>query len=91
MTPRQDDEKCKNWVIYNGEEYECQWEKEHIGAHSVWVENKKIKWPNNAEALQSKEKSVAGKCADIADDMDEPRFLGSHIAEAIRKRFLGER
>ena len=37
-------EKCQSWIVVNGEEFQCQWNAEHIGCHSTWTKKGKIKW-----------------------------------------------
>ena len=58
-------EACKGWVIFNGEKYRCQWEKGHLGAHSVWVDNKKVKWPNLATLIDEKDAEIAELKAEL--------------------------
>ena len=38
-------DKCNSQIVFNGVEFGCQWDKNHLGCHSAWTsEVKKIKW-----------------------------------------------
>ncbi len=38
------DFKCNAWVIFNNEERRCTWDADHLGFHSAWIGQNKIKW-----------------------------------------------
>ena len=52
--------KCESWIVLNGQEYNCQWTDGHIGCHSAWRNQEKLKWGKDDDASKPAPQEAEG-------------------------------
>lgn len=76
--------KCGSWICFNGEEYQCQWPKDHIGCHSACAHGGKIKWEKSDVARERLRDAVIEAARIWINHPDRGTIRLSDEAEAVR-------